>query len=389
MNLNDKRLHAYTHTDSGKQHHEKKTPDPASVTPPHREKTASDVLSSEGLLKVRDTASSQDGKESIFRRVAKFLLIIGVDEAAKILPHLTEEQTEKIIPEIASIRSVEPDEASAILAEFQALVVRAREGGGVETAHTILEKAFGEDKAREMFEKAVPFPAGRPFEYLDDMDSERVYLLLKDESVAVTALVLSHLKPKTAAAVITRMPADEKTKIVYRLAKMEAVLPEVLRRIDHSMHEKLLLVNTSKSENLDGRNALAQILKKMSPENEQSILGTLSEEDPDLGQDLRSRLFTIDDILDSDDRFIQNYLRKMQDGDIAILIAGKPDAFRRKILTNVSKSRAAAIEDEEQIRSPVLRRDSEKITSSFFSAMRRAFEAGDLIVKGRSDDIYV
>jgi flagellar motor switch protein FliG len=127
----------------------------------------------------------------------------------------------------------------------------------------------------------------------------------------------------------------------------------------------------------------------MSPENEQSILGILSEEDPDLGQDLRSRLFTIDDILDSDDRFIQNYLRKMQDGDIAILIAGKPDAFRRKILTNVSKSRAAAIEDEEQIRSPVLRRDSEKITSSFFSAMRRAFEAGDLIVKGRSDDIYV
>ena len=45
-------------------------------------------------------------------------MLIGVDEAAKILPHLTEEQTEKIIPEIASIRYVEPEEATDILKEL-------------------------------------------------------------------------------------------------------------------------------------------------------------------------------------------------------------------------------------------------------------------------------
>ena len=90
-----------------------------------------------------NTANGGPAGDSVYRRVAKFLLLIGVNEAAKILPHLTDEQTEKIIPEIASVRSVDPDEASAIFAEFQSLLQRSRQSGGVQTARTILEKAFG------------------------------------------------------------------------------------------------------------------------------------------------------------------------------------------------------------------------------------------------------
>ena len=61
---------------------------------------------------------SEGGEDSIYRRVAKFLIIIGEDEAAKVLPHLAEEQIEKIIPEIASIKSVSPEESKKILEEF-------------------------------------------------------------------------------------------------------------------------------------------------------------------------------------------------------------------------------------------------------------------------------
>ena len=102
---------------------------------------ASDALVSGGLLKVPVSKKEADGRDSVYRRVAKFLLIIGVDEAAKILPHLTEEQTEKIIPEIASIRSVSPEETRQILEEFETLLKNAREGGGIDTACEILRKA--------------------------------------------------------------------------------------------------------------------------------------------------------------------------------------------------------------------------------------------------------
>ncbi|MBQ5472313.1 MAG: flagellar motor switch protein FliG [Treponema sp.] len=353
------------------------------------ETQTTDYLKSGGLIKVPVSQKESDGKDSVYRRVAKFLLIIGVDEAAKILPHLSQEQTEKIIPEIASIRSVEPEEAEVILAEFKGLLERSRESGGKETARTILEKAYGPEKAEELLNKTAAFAGTKPFEYLNDADTERVFYLLNDESEQIRALVLSHLEPKKAASVINLMEPEAKKEVVKRLAKMEPVNPEVLRRVDQAMHEKSLAQTTEKAENIDGRNALAEILKKMTPSAENDILKNLAEDDPELGQDLRSRLFTIEDVVNADDRFIQEQLREMDDSAIAMLITSKPDDFVEKILSCISAGRRAAVREEQNINAPYKRSDCERITSSFFSVMRRAFEDGKLIIKGRNDEVYV
>lgn len=330
-----------------------------------------------------------DGKDSVYRRVAKFLVIIGDNEAAKILPHLTEEQILKIVPEIASIRSVSPEEKTVILEEFNGLFKQAREEGGVATAREILEKAYGKKRADELLEKAMPQGTGKPFEYLNDADTERVYLLLRDESEAVQSLVLSHLEAKKAAEIINMMNPDEKRKVVLRLAKMEPISPEVIRRVDKSMHEKAINFTAEKAENIDGRNALAQILKKMDPHSEKEILTNLSVEDPNLGEDLRSRLFTIDDVIHSDDKYIQRILREMANAEIVYLIAGKTDEFREKILCNVSINKRSEILSDEEILKPFRKTDCDRVTNEFFLKLRRAFESGTLFIKGRNEDQYV
>lgn len=350
-------------------------------------KNAAKNLTSGGLVKI--PASSTE-KDSIYRRVAKFLVIVGIDEAAKILPHLTEEQTEKIIPEIASIQKITPEESASILEEFESLVEKAREEGGLETARNILTKAYGSEKAEDMLKKSVKYPDGKPFDYLSDANAERIKVLIDGESDAVKSLVLSQIEPKKAAKVINLMDVDDKKKIVLRLAKMKPVAPEVLAEIDGSLHEKLLTQNTENSQNMDGRGVLAQILKRMNPSVENSIINTLSEQDPELGEDLRKRLFTEEDVIGSDDKFIQNYLHDMEDRDIAVLIYGKNDAFREKILSNVSKNRRRVILDEESMIHHLTKSDSEKMTSSFYSVLRRAWENGDLRVSGRDEgEVYV
>lgn len=343
-----------------------------------------DQMFSHGLLKVpKETA------DGVYRRVAKFLLLIGVDEAAKVISHLTEEQTEKIIPEIASIRSVKPEEAEQILCEFQGLLKQSRNSGGVDAAREMLEKAYGAQKAEELLQKAAPASSGKPFEYLNEADDERVFLLLKDESPAVQALALSRVVPQKAAAVINQMEGDARRDVVARLAKMQAVSPEVLRRTDKAMHEKLLSISIERAETIDGKNALAEILRRMSPASEDEILKTLSHDDPDLGNDLRSRLFTIEDVEKSDDRFIQEELRSMCEKDIAYLIAGKPESFRKKILYNISKGRGDTVLEEEQLHKPMLKRDCDDITNHFLLTLRAAYEEGKFKIEGRDDSEYV
>lgn len=350
---------------------------------------AAKALVSGGLIKVPEQPREADGRENIYRRVAKFLLLIGVDEAAKILPHLSEEQTEKIIPEIASIRHVASDEAEEILNEFKSLVQKSREEGGVDTARNILEKAFGRERAEEMLEKAVPLNGGKPFEYLLEADSERVSMLLKDESNPVRTLVLSHLKPKVAAEVINQLSDEDKKDVVIRLAKMKDVSPEIIKRVDSAMQEKMNLIAASKADVIDGRSTLAQILKRMNPDAEQEILDNLSVDDPELGADLRERLFTIEDVLNADNKYIQEYLRKMDEEEIAYLIAQKENSFRNKILFNVSENRRKAVLESEEFLKPMRKSDCEKATSKFFMDLRRAYEEGKLIIDGRDDEIYV
>ena len=350
---------------------------------------ASDALVSGGLLKVPVSKKEADGRDSVYRRVAKFLLIIGVDEAAKILPHLTEEQTEKIIPEIASIRSVSPEETRQILEEFETLLKNAREGGGIDTAREILRKAYGEKKAKELIDKSVPFPLEKPFEYLNDIDNERINLLLKEESVQVKALILSHLNPKKAASVINLMDSKEKSEVAFRLLKLEPVSPEVIKNLDEVLHKKVLLQNSQRTNSLDGKKILAEILKKMSFSTENSILSKISTEEPSLANDLRERLFTVDDVVSSDDRFVQEILMMYSNYEIACLVYKREEKFTKKIFQCISQGRVSQVQEELNINQTFLKSECDKIYSKFLNTLRNAFEEGKLFIKNRTNDVYI
>lgn len=347
------------------------------------------LIKHKGLIKVPvEGKTSNINEQNNYRKVAKFLVLLGVDEAAKILKHLEPEEIEKIVPEIASIRSVPNDEATTIFAEFKSLAQKQKSKGGVETARTILEKAFGPVKAEQMIQETVPYSNGEPFSYLKDIDSEHLWLLLKDEGTPVRSLVLSKVKPVIAAESIKRMEKNDQKELLIRMAHMKSMDADVIRRVNLSMHEKLQSLDTTKSNQVDGRGALAEILKKMPVADENNILGILGENDPELERNLRDKLFTLDDVLESDDRFLQKKLHSMENVDIAFLIAGKKEQFRSKILTNVSKTRGDVILEEEQLKKPMLKSDVEGITNKFVNDLRVAWENGNLILTS-DDSIYV
>ncbi len=370
MNLNDKKLGAYRKNQKAEDERAQYT----NTSPPVP-----------GLVKVPVT--DKQGAESSYRRVAKFLLLIGVDEAARVMAGLAPEQIEKVVLEIASIRRVDPDEAAFILAEFESLMQRAREpSGGVGAARQILETAFGAEKAGQMLRKAVPGVEGRPFDYLDNVDPLKLVHILSGELPAIKAMVLSQLKPEIAAGVLKAFTDEEKKETVLRLARLKTINPDALRRVDEAIREKIQNINTTSADSIDGRSALAEILRRMDGKVEQEILDNLAGKDPDLGRDIRERLFTIDDIIKADDRFVQETLRPMSEHDLAVLITAKSESFRVKVLSNLSRTRSALVLEDEKLIAPLSRAESERVTSAFFSLMRRAWEDGKFSISGRDEE---
>lgn len=164
-----------------------------------------------GLLKVGREASGE--KDGVHRRVAKFLLLIGTDEAAEVLKFLPQDDIEKIVPQAATIHSVSNDEAEEILAEFHSLIERKVEVAGEDAALDILEKAFGAGKAQALMERVEKkIEAEHPFTCLKEKSAEEILSILEGESAQVISIVLSHLEPKKSAAVINLMDSQEKRK---------------------------------------------------------------------------------------------------------------------------------------------------------------------------------
>jgi flagellar motor switch protein FliG len=365
---------------------------------PPAESPRAGFLRTHGLLKLPavlprapDEAAGEDSK---LRRVAKFLILIGGDEAAGILSQLDLQQVEDLSREIATIRGISGEEAAEIFTEFRSLLsssygYQGVSSGGVETARRLLYTAFGPQKGEEFLERALPETKDNPFGFLEDFAGEQIALLLKEETPAAEALILSRLSSKLSASVLMNTSPDKKMDIVRRIGRQGDIATEVLERMAGALREKARHFaeagSNGNAEEVDGRNALTAILKSSDIGFGEKLLKELDDMDADLSEDLRDRLHSLDDVIKAEDRPLQEKLRNMTENNIVLLLKGRSDDFREKILANVSAQRRALIREEEEILGPVLRRDANKAAKEFLGWFREEREAGRILLSDDKD----
>ncbi|HUZ17909.1 MAG TPA: flagellar motor switch protein FliG [Spirochaetia bacterium] len=301
-----------------------------------------------------------------YRKVAKFLLLLGKDDAAKVLKHFTSEQIEAISTEIAHIEKIDNAEARKLLEEFGTRGGQPTVGkGGAGTARTILVSAFGEERGNRILQHVLPEERGTPFQFLNDLDHEQILLLLKNESTPTVSIILPFLKPQKAAKVLKDLPSEIQRESIRRIAKITKFNPEVIARIEGVLKERIRTQGKVITEEIDGRAALAEILKFMDYARGEQILNVLSSVDPELSQNVKDRLFTIDLLLLIDDTEVQSVFRDFDDQEIATLLKGKNEAITEKVLSNVSARRRLLIREEIENLGRMRRSDIDKATKDF------------------------
>lgn len=334
--------------------------------------------SAEALLKT--------GAEPGVARAAKFLLLLGTEEASKVLSHLSPAEIEAVSREILKVKDIDAIEANEILAEFGWLVRTKGWSveGGPETAEKMLTAAFGPERARSLLRRAAP-DSLRPFRFLNDFEPKDLHLILKDESPQVLAVILPYIEPKRASGLVERLPEELRVEVVKRVAKLEKVSPEILLRVEEGLKERIRRMGSVSSEEVDGTAALAGILRHVDPRLEEQVLDALADESPELSKNVRERLFTMDDVLRVPDRELQKALRDFQDRDVALVLKGRTEAFKEKLLRNVSSNRRTMILDEYSILGAVRREDADEAAREFLAYLKRAWEEGDLALEGDDD----
>ena len=359
----------------------------------------------EGLIKTgKPRPSGRKPKKEVsrpqaskFKRAAQFMVLIGSDEASKILSRLDPGQVEAISKEIVSIKTISPGEAESVLEEFRSLLspsygYSGSLSGGVEEARRLLYAAFGPEKGETLLVKAVPGAAENPFDFLSDFSAEQLALLLRDESPAACAMVFSRLPSKLSAAALANTRAERKLEIVRRIARLNKIAPEVIERAAAALREKARHFGQSKAGAAefaggepDGKGVLAAILKHSDLAFGGRLLEELEEEDPSLSREMKDRLYTLEDVTGAADRPIQEKLRTMDDRDIALLLRGRSEAFTNKILGNISSARKERVKEESEIMGPAPKIETEAAAREFLAWFRLNREEGRILMLSGED----
>ena len=175
------------------------------------------------------------------QKAAILLIALGPEKSALIFKHLKEEEIEELTLEIANTRSITPQIKEDVINEFYQVCLAQQyiAEGGISYAKELLEKSFGEDRAKDVIGKLTASLQVKPFEFIRKTDASQLLNFIQDEHPQTIALILSYLSPAQAALIISSLHPDRQADVAKRIAVMDRTSPEVIKEVEKVLESKL------------------------------------------------------------------------------------------------------------------------------------------------------
>jgi flagellar motor switch protein FliG len=326
------------------------------------------------------------------QKVAILYMALGPEKTAAISERLTPEEVETIGFEVARMGVVKGEIVDAVLQEWD-FTVRAADSlaeGGIDLAREILERQFGPQRALQILKKIT----GQISDHagllrLRKADPQQLGNTLRNEHPQTVALVLAHLEQTQTALILKELTPEEGSRVVYRMASMEKVSPEMLQLIESVLGSEVEINLSAAATTSGGPAAVAGILNALSPSLEKEILELISRKDAALCDQIKALMFVFEDIATLEERAIQRLLREVDSKDLALALRAASDGLKNAIFSGLTQRALAAITEEMEMMGPVRMRDVEAAQAKIVAQVRRLEEQGEIVIASGADDVLV
>src|SRR5690554_657027 len=336
------------------------------------------------MAQIRDLTGRQ--------KTAVLLISLGSEVSAEVLKHLDKDDIEDVALEIANMRRVEPEIKEAVLEEFYELCLAQNylAIGGIDYAKEMLEKALGPAKASGIIDKLISSLQIRPFDFARKTEPSQLFNFIQNEHPQTIALIMSYLHPEQAGAILSALPATQQVEVARRIATMDRTSPEVLKEIESVLEKRLSSFVLQDINVADDVETAVAILNRVDRGTEKTIIESLEEEDPELAEEIKKRMFVFENIVTMDDRSIQRVLREVDLKDLALALKTASEDVTNRIFKNISKRAVEMLKEDMSLMGPVRLRDVEEAQQKIVNIIRQLDESGEIIIaRGGEDEIVV
>ncbi|MCH7501048.1 MAG: flagellar motor switch protein FliG, partial [Nitrospinae bacterium] len=316
-------------------------------------------------------------------KAAIFLMSLGEEGAAKILAEMQEREIQSIGNYMSAMGDVELSTVDEVSREFHSNMTAGGGGlgiSGLDFLKTTLMRALDPAKATEILNN-ITTPGedlGGGLDTVRMLDPKVVANFLSNEHPQTAAIVLAHLETGMAGTTLREMPEETRMEILYRLATLERVSPQVLRDLDEALQSEFRSSGAVSGSKMGGVEAAAEIMGTIDRATETSILTAMDEVDPDLANDIRNLRFTYEDILKVDDHGVQMILKEISQEDLLISLKTGSDELKDKIFSNMSERASSMLKEDLEAMGLTKITEVERAQQKIVSVVKRLEEEGRL-----------
>lgn len=326
------------------------------------------------------------------QKAAILLIALGPERSAKVFQHLKDDEIESLTLEIANTKSVPSDLKDQVLDEFYEVCLAQQyiAEGGIAYAKELLDKALGEDRARDVIGRLTASLQVRPFEFARKADASQLLNFIQDEHPQTIALILAYLPSAQAAAVVSALAPEKQADVARRIAMMDRTSPDVIKEVEKVLEKKLASLVNQDYTIVGGVDSIVNILNTVDRSTEKHIMENLEIEEPELADEIRRKMFVFEDILLLDNRAIQTVLREVENNELAIALKNANEDVQKIIFDNLSSRLASMIKEDMEFMGPVRLKDVEDAQQKIVNIIRKLEDSGEIVIsRGGGDEIVV
>lgn len=324
-------------------------------------------------------------------RCAILMMSLGEDAAAEVFKYLSSREVQMVGTAMASMSQITRNDVDKVLEEFrqEADQFMAVSLGTDEYIRSVLNKALGNDRAAGLIEDILEAgDASNGIDALNWIDANSVAELISDEHPQIIATILVHLERDRASAVLALLDERLRNDVVLRIATFGGVQPSALHELTDVLND-VLSGQGAKRSKMGGVRTAAEMINYLSSTEEEAVVNSLRELDPDLAQRIVEEMFVFDNLVEIEPAAIQLILKEVDTPTLTIALKGSSEDVRDVFMNNMSNRAAEMLRDDLEAQGPIRMSRVEEAQKSILQVARRLSEAGQFSLSRRGDDEYV
>jgi flagellar motor switch protein FliG len=300
---------------------------------------------------------------------------MGEEDAKKILNSLSRSERELVKKHLSQMGMISQDVVEKVAKEFTEMARPAK---------------FSQIKYASMSgEEAGSSVMSSNLEHLQSLETDRLIQLIKDEHPQTIAIIIVHLKTETASKILSGLPDEIKTDVAFRIANLDRVESGMIEEIDKVFEDVLKNSKGSASREAGGVGRLAEILNQVDGVSGEMILNEIEENDSELADQIKQRMFVFEDLTLVDDKGFQKVLREVETKELAMALKAASEEVKEKVFSNMSERAAEILREDMEVMGPV-RMSEVVLAQQTVTRIIQDMEAKkELIISGRGGEEYI